>query len=145
MALDEDPSPGGSSDQLSFSRDAEEREAGGHAGCNHEESSTTPPAPAQEQRTAGEDEDEEEDEELGEEEERREVEESSVEKGGVAEASSLSPSPLHLSVLGRREAQRERLNKILLDLLHRNPSKNGEREKGRALFSGLVYINTYER
>lgn len=83
-------------------------------------------APPQEQRRAGEDEDEEEDEELGEEEERREVEESSTEKGG-AEASLVSSSPLHLSVLERREAQRERLNKILLDLLHRTPSKNGER------------------
>uniref|UniRef100_A0A8C5DEN9 Histone-lysine N-methyltransferase ASH1L-like n=1 Tax=Gouania willdenowi TaxID=441366 RepID=A0A8C5DEN9_GOUWI len=41
------------------------------------------------------------------------------------EGSSLS-SPLHHPALGRREAQRERLNKILLDLLHRTPSKNGE-------------------
>lgn len=98
-------------------------------GCNHEESSTALSVlePPQEQRRAGEDEDEEEEEELGEEEERREVEESSVEKGG-AEASSLSSSLLHLSVLGRREAQRERLNKILLDLLHRTPSKNGKRK-----------------
>lgn len=119
-ACDEDPSPGGSCDQLSFSRDA-----GGHPSCNHEESSTVLSvlAPPQEQRRAGEDEDEEEDEELGEEEERREVEESSTEKGG-AEASLVSSSPLHLSVLERREAQRERLNKILLDLLHRTPSKN---------------------
>lgn len=128
MACDEDQTPGGSCDQLSFTRDPEGG-VGGHAVCNHEESSTTLSilGPPQEQRRAGEDEDEEEDEELGEEEERREVEECSVEKGG-AEASSLSHSPLHLSVLGRRKAQRERLNKILLDLLHRTPSKNGERE-----------------
>ncbi|KAM8884471.1 histone-lysine N-methyltransferase ASH1L isoform 1-T1 [Synchiropus picturatus] len=37
---------------------------------------------------------------------------------------SLAPSPLHHPVIGRREAQRERLNKILLNLLHRTPSKN---------------------
>ncbi|GAA6073793.1 histone-lysine N-methyltransferase ASH1L isoform X1, partial [Tachysurus ichikawai] len=124
VACDEDQTPGGSCDQLSFTRDPEGG-VGGHAVCNHEESSTTLSilGPPQEQRRAGEDEDEEEDEELGEEEERREVEECSVEKGG-AEASSLSHSPLHLSVLGRRKAQRERLNKILLDLLHRTPSKN---------------------
>ena len=32
----------------------------------------------------------------------------------------------HHTGLGRREAQRDRLNKILLDLLQRTPSKNGE-------------------
>uniref|UniRef100_A0A674CIL2 Ash1 (absent, small, or homeotic)-like (Drosophila) n=1 Tax=Salmo trutta TaxID=8032 RepID=A0A674CIL2_SALTR len=37
---------------------------------------------------------------------------------------SMSSSPLHHSGLGRREAQRDRLNKILLDLLHRTPNKN---------------------
>ncbi|KAF3834046.1 hypothetical protein F7725_025250 [Dissostichus mawsoni] len=38
--------------------------------------------------------------------------------------SSSASSPLHHPVLGRREAQRDRLNKILLDLLHKTPSKN---------------------
>uniref|UniRef100_A0AAV2K7R9 Histone-lysine N-methyltransferase ASH1L-like n=1 Tax=Knipowitschia caucasica TaxID=637954 RepID=A0AAV2K7R9_KNICA len=37
-----------------------------------------------------------------------------------------SPSPLPHLALGRREAQRERLNKILLDLLHRTPNKPGD-------------------
>lgn len=121
-------------------------------GCNHEESSTALSIlePPQEQRRAGEDEDEEEEEELGEEEERREVEESSVEKGG-AEASSLSSSLLHLSVLERREVQRERLNKILLDLLHRTPSKNGEREtlvsfsEGEAEGKPFIFRTVMER
>lgn len=49
---------------------------------------------------------------------------------------SSSSSPLHHPALSRREAQRERLNKILLDLLHRAPSKNGEgpgaRQGGRS-------------
>lgn len=102
--------------------------------CDHEEPNTTlsalppPPPPPPEQRRAGEDEDEEEDEEMGEEEVRREVEEGSVEKGST-EASLLSSSPLPVSVMGRRKAQRERLNKILQDLLDRNPSKNGERQR----------------
>uniref|UniRef100_A0A8C5DEY3 Histone-lysine N-methyltransferase ASH1L-like n=1 Tax=Gouania willdenowi TaxID=441366 RepID=A0A8C5DEY3_GOUWI len=75
------------------------------------------------------DEDEEEEEEGREVEARKELEEGSLERiGDVAPelpTSSVS-SPLHHPALGRREAQRERLNKILLDLLHRTPSKNGE-------------------
>uniref|UniRef100_A0AAY4DNL3 Histone-lysine N-methyltransferase ASH1L-like n=1 Tax=Denticeps clupeoides TaxID=299321 RepID=A0AAY4DNL3_9TELE len=44
-------------------------------------------------------------------------------------SSSLCSSPLHSSApLSRRESQRERLNKILLELLHRAPCKNGERK-----------------
>lgn len=39
---------------------------------------------------------------------------------------SSASSPLHHPALSRREVQRERLDKILLDLLHRAPSKNGE-------------------
>ncbi|KAJ8354835.1 hypothetical protein SKAU_G00224020 [Synaphobranchus kaupii] len=39
-------------------------------------------------------------------------------------SSSSSSSSSHHSELGRREAQRERLNKILLNLLHQTPSKN---------------------
>ncbi|TSO05407.1 Histone-lysine N-methyltransferase ASH1L [Bagarius yarrelli] len=121
---DEDPAPGGSCDQLPFTRDTEGGGGGRHTGCNHEDSSTVLSAlpPPQEGR-AGENEEEEEEEELGEEEERREVEESSIEKE-EAVLSCLSSSPLHVSVVGRRKAQRERLNKILLDLLHRTPSKN---------------------
>ncbi|XP_028316425.1 histone-lysine N-methyltransferase ASH1L isoform X2 [Gouania willdenowi] len=73
------------------------------------------------------DEDEEEEEEGREVEARKELEEGSLERiGDVAPelpTSSVS-SPLHHPALGRREAQRERLNKILLDLLHRTPSKN---------------------
>lgn len=75
-----------------------------------------------------EDEDEEEDEEEGQDaEERKELEECSERIGEMLELpSSSASSPLHHPVLGRREAQRERLNKILLDLLHRTPNKNGE-------------------
>lgn len=59
-----------------------------------------------------------------------EEEEGCREKAGAQEpidaqcSSSISSSPLHPAILGRREAQRERLNKILLDLLHRAPTKN---------------------
>lgn len=76
-----------------------------------------------------EDEDEEEDEEEGlEAEVRKELEESSKERMEemLELPSSSASSPLHHPALGRREAQRERLNKILLDLLHRTPGKNGE-------------------
>lgn len=75
------------------------------------------------------DEDEDEEEEEGQEsEERKELEDSSAERIGemLELPSSSASSPLHHPVLGRREAQRERLNKILLDLLHRTPNKNGE-------------------
>ncbi|KAM9385510.1 histone-lysine N-methyltransferase ASH1L isoform 2-T2 [Pholidichthys leucotaenia] len=73
-----------------------------------------------------EDEDEEDEEEGREAEERKELEQSSTERIGemLELPSSLASSPLHHPALGRREAQRERLNKILLDLLHRTPSKN---------------------
>ncbi|CAB1321165.1 unnamed protein product, partial [Coregonus sp. 'balchen'] len=61
------------------------------------------------------------------EEEDGELEEGTAERGvDMLELlpSSMSSSPLHHSGLGRREAQRDRLNKILLDLLHRTPNKN---------------------
>ncbi|KAG7225498.1 hypothetical protein INR49_027493 [Caranx melampygus] len=76
-----------------------------------------------------EDEEEEEEEEEGQEaEERKDLEDGSTERIGemLELPSSSASSPLHHPALGRREAQRERLNKILLDLLHRTPSKNGE-------------------
>ncbi|XP_068189419.1 histone-lysine N-methyltransferase ASH1L isoform X2 [Antennarius striatus] len=72
-------------------------------------------------------EEEEEDEEEGRDaEECKELEESSTGRVGdlLELPSSSASSPLHHPALGRREAQRERLNKILLDLLHRTPSKN---------------------
>ncbi|XP_019958031.2 histone-lysine N-methyltransferase ASH1L isoform X1 [Paralichthys olivaceus] len=75
------------------------------------------------------DDDDDDDEEEGQEaEERKELEEGTAERIGemLELPSSSASSPLHHPVLGRREAQRERLNKILLDLLHRTPSKNGE-------------------
>lgn len=97
------------------------------------------------------DEDEDEDEDEGQDtDERKELEESSTER--IAEIlelpSSSASSPLHHPVLGRREAQRERLNKILLDLLHRTPSKNGEgpgtKQGGRSpAKSGLTFQTTY--
>ncbi|XP_036423085.1 histone-lysine N-methyltransferase ASH1L [Colossoma macropomum] len=135
-ACDEDPSPSGSCDQLSvaFSRDTEEsggRGADEEVDRAHEEDSSalTTLAPPQERRRSAEEEDEEDDEEVDEEDERREIEEGSTERAGGTEteprtSSSLSSSPLHPSILGRKEAQRERLNKILLHLLHRAPSKN---------------------
>uniref|UniRef100_A0A665WY19 Histone-lysine N-methyltransferase ASH1L-like n=1 Tax=Echeneis naucrates TaxID=173247 RepID=A0A665WY19_ECHNA len=58
---------------------------------------------------------------LPETEEGRGEDEEEEEEGHEAEEPS---SPLHHPALGRREAQRERLNKILLDLLHRTPNKN---------------------
>ncbi|XP_055368737.1 histone-lysine N-methyltransferase ASH1L isoform X2 [Betta splendens] len=74
------------------------------------------------------DEDEDEEEDEGQEnEEPKQLEEGSTERiGEMLElpSSSAASSPLHLPTLGRREAQRERLNKILLALLHRTPSKN---------------------
>nr|XP_040043729.1 histone-lysine N-methyltransferase ASH1L isoform X1 [Gasterosteus aculeatus aculeatus]XP_040043730.1 histone-lysine N-methyltransferase ASH1L isoform X1 [Gasterosteus aculeatus aculeatus] len=76
-----------------------------------------------------EDEDEKEEEEEGQEsEECKELEDPSAERMGemLELPSSLASSPLHHPVLGRRDAQRDRLNKILLDLLYRSPNKNGE-------------------
>ncbi|XP_068603624.1 histone-lysine N-methyltransferase ASH1L [Brachionichthys hirsutus] len=73
-----------------------------------------------------EDEDEEDEEEGRDAAECKELEENSTGRMGDMLELPLSSasSPLHHPVLGRREAQRERLNKILLDLLHRTPSKN---------------------
>lgn len=101
---------------------------------NQEDTSTavTQPSASQDRRTGGETEDVEEEEEAV---ERREMDEGSRERGGgrdmldAPSCSSLSSSPLHPSVLGRREAQRERLNKILLNLLHQTPSKNGKSQR----------------
>ncbi|XP_062867038.1 histone-lysine N-methyltransferase ASH1L [Trichomycterus rosablanca] len=118
-AGDEDPSPGGSCERLSNSRDAEGRgdgEAEADTNCNHEDSSTplTSLAPAQERRRADEEEDEEADED--EEEEKRVAEEGRIE----AEASSITSSALHPSF----PAQRERLHKFMQPLLHRTLNKN---------------------
>lgn len=75
-----------------------------------------------------EDEEDEDEEEAPDSQERKALEDSATEKMGemLELPSSSASSPLHHPVLGRREAQRERLNKILLDLLHRTPNKNGE-------------------
>lgn len=96
--------------------------------------SVKPRRPERERETG-----EEEDEEDGQEaDERKGLEERSAERIGelLEVPSSSTSSPLHHPALGRREAQRERLNKILLDLLHRTPSKNGEglgiKEGGRS-------------
>ncbi|KAJ4927794.1 hypothetical protein JOQ06_015596, partial [Pogonophryne albipinna] len=72
------------------------------------------------------DDDEEEEEEGQVSEERKDLEDNSAERIGemIEMPSSSASSPLHHPVLGRREAQRDRLNKILLDLLHKTPSKN---------------------
>uniref|UniRef100_A0A672T867 Histone-lysine N-methyltransferase ASH1L-like n=1 Tax=Sinocyclocheilus grahami TaxID=75366 RepID=A0A672T867_SINGR len=135
-ACDEEPSPNASCDRLSagFSRDGDEvggRGAEGEMETPQEDSSAPVPqlSTSQERRTGGEEEDIEEEEEG---EERRETDEGTRERGGGGGrdaldapcSSSLSSSLLHPSILGRREAQRVRLNKILLDLLHRAPSKN---------------------
>ena len=74
------------------------------------------------------DDDEDEEEEGQEAAERKELEEATAERIGemLELPSSSASSPLHHPVLGRREAQRDRLNKILLDLLHKTPGKNGE-------------------
>lgn len=134
-AGDEDPSPSASCDRLSvaFSKDGDEdrERVEEEIDTNQEDTSTAIPqvSTSEERRTGGETEDVEEEEEG---EERREMDEGSRERGGGQDmldapfCSSLSSSPLHPSVLGKREAQRERLNKILLDLLHRTPSKNGK-------------------
>ncbi|XP_053302023.1 histone-lysine N-methyltransferase ASH1L isoform X2 [Pleuronectes platessa] len=76
-----------------------------------------------------EDEDDEDEEEEGREAaERKELDEVTAERIGemLELPSSSASSPLHHPVLGKREAQRDRLNKILLDLLHKTPGKNGE-------------------
>lgn len=94
-----------------------------------EESPALSGQPQRPERQGDGDEDEEEEEEEGQEaEERRELDEGAAERGGemLELPSSSASSPLHHPGLGRREVQRERLNKILLDLLHRTPSKNGE-------------------
>lgn len=141
---EEEPSPSASCDRVSagFSRDGDEdggRGAEGEKETTQEDSSAPVPqlSTSQEKRTGGEEEDIEEEEEGEDSGERRVTDEGSRERGGGGGrdamdapcSSSLSSSPLHPSILGRREAQRERLNKILLDLLHRAPSKNGKRQK----------------
>ncbi len=141
---DEEPSPSASCDQVSagFSRDGDEdggRGAEGEMETTQEGSSAPVPqlSTSQEKRTSGEEEDIEEEEEGEDRGEKRETDEGSRERGGGGGqdaldapcSSSLSSSPLHPSILGRREAQRGRLNKILLDLLHRAPSKNGKRDR----------------
>ncbi|XP_067354003.1 histone-lysine N-methyltransferase ASH1L isoform X1 [Channa argus] len=72
-----------------------------------------------------EDEEEEEGHRTG---DHKQLEDGSTERIGemLELPSSSASSPLHHPALGRREVQRDRLNKILLDLLHRTPSKNGE-------------------
>uniref|UniRef100_A0A3Q2PDK7 Ash1 (absent, small, or homeotic)-like (Drosophila) n=1 Tax=Fundulus heteroclitus TaxID=8078 RepID=A0A3Q2PDK7_FUNHE len=97
----------------------------------HEGPQILPVKPTQKERARAGDEDEEEEEEEGEEEGleagvRKELGESAEDRMGEMLELPLSPSssPLHHPALTRREAQRERLNKILLDLLHRAPSKN---------------------
>ncbi|XP_033831263.1 histone-lysine N-methyltransferase ASH1L [Periophthalmus magnuspinnatus] len=73
----------------------------------------------------------EDEEEGAEPEKRRDMEESLAGRlGDMLELPlSSTSSPLPHPALGRREAQRERLNKILLDLLHRTPNKSGEGAK----------------
>uniref|UniRef100_A0A3B4BKW3 Uncharacterized protein n=1 Tax=Periophthalmus magnuspinnatus TaxID=409849 RepID=A0A3B4BKW3_9GOBI len=70
----------------------------------------------------------EDEEEGAEPEKRRDMEESLAGRlGDMLELPlSSTSSPLPHPALGRREAQRERLNKILLDLLHRTPNKSVE-------------------
>lgn len=87
--------------------------------------------PRQAERGGGGDEDdeeEEEEEEIQEDVVHKELEDGSNERRGemLELPSSVASSPLHQPALSRREAQRDRLNKILLVLLHRTPSKNGE-------------------
>lgn len=95
-----------------------------------EEPEHIPAKPRQKERArpGDEEEDEEEEEEGLDTGVRKEIGESSEDRIGEMLELPLSSasSPLHHPALSRREAQRERLNKILLDLLHRAPSKNGE-------------------
>ncbi|KAF7210933.1 histone-lysine N-methyltransferase ASH1L isoform X1 [Nothobranchius furzeri] len=90
-------------------------------------------------RRGGDDEDEDEEEGLVAE-VRKGLEESSTERMGemLEIPSSSASSPLHHPALSRREVQRERLNKILLDLLHRTPNKNGE---GVGMKQGAVDVS----
>uniref|UniRef100_A0A8B9HQ03 ASH1 like histone lysine methyltransferase n=1 Tax=Astyanax mexicanus TaxID=7994 RepID=A0A8B9HQ03_ASTMX len=158
VACDEESSPSVSCDQLpvAFSRDTEGsggRRAEGEVDRAHEDSSTpmTSLVPPQERTRSAEEEDEDDEEEVDEEEERREMDEGTAERGGGMEvlephtSLSLSPSPLHHPVLGRREAQRDRLNKILLHLLHRAPSKNGKRNLvTEELFCFKAFVSLYK-
>ena len=94
--------------------------------------------PATPQDRGAEEEEEEEDEDEDEEEEEEEEEgedEDGAEGPEIPPSSSCSSS--HHSGLGRREAQRERLNKILLNLLHQTPGKNGETSRGSWRGAGL--------
>ncbi|KAI1885914.1 hypothetical protein AGOR_G00208660 [Albula goreensis] len=60
----------------------------------------------------------------GEDEDEAELERGEAPEIPPSSSSSSSSSLHHQSELGKREAQRERLNKILLNLLHQTPSKN---------------------
>lgn len=91
----------------------------------------TKPTPAETGRGEEEEDDEEEEEEEEDRQEARvckELEEGSNQRMGemLELPTPLSSSPPQHRALSRREAQRDRLNKILLDLLHRIPNKNGE-------------------
>ncbi|XP_011478936.1 histone-lysine N-methyltransferase ASH1L isoform X2 [Oryzias latipes] len=89
----------------------------------------TKPTPAETGRGEEEEDDEEEEEEEEDRQEARvckELEEGSNQRMGemLELPTPLSSSPPQHRALSRREAQRDRLNKILLDLLHRIPNKN---------------------
>ncbi|XP_012988298.3 histone-lysine N-methyltransferase ASH1L isoform X2 [Esox lucius] len=89
------------------------------------------PPPRPDVPVGGNEEESEEEEEVRQEvEEPTEMEEGPVERGvemlELIPSSSTSSSPLHHLGLGRRDAQKDRLNKILLDLLQRTSNKNGE-------------------
>ncbi|KAM6958867.1 histone-lysine N-methyltransferase ASH1L [Aplochiton taeniatus] len=96
-----------------------------------EEPVPPPSSPTQPQRLEcpgeGDGEDEEEESQA---EEPGGLEEGPAEKAGelleLPSSSASSPLHHHSGLGGRREAQRDRLNKILLDLLQRTPIKNGE-------------------
>lgn len=108
----------------------------------------------------GEEEEDDDDDEDDEDEEGREAEgrgkpeeEVLAERGGEMAELPLSSasSPLHQhhlqlqhhhhhTGLGRREAQRDRLNKILLELLQRTPSKNGEGAGIEATYGGPLIL-----
>ncbi|RVE67214.1 hypothetical protein OJAV_G00115150 [Oryzias javanicus] len=99
------------------------------------------------EKGAGEEEEDDEEEEEEEEERQearvcKELEEGSGDRIGemLEPPPPLSSSPLQHRALSRREAQRERLNKILLDLLHRIPSKNGEGAGARQGAIDVTYL-----
>ncbi len=134
---DEEPSPSASCDQVSagFSRDGDEDGGrGGEGEMETAQEGSSAPVPqlstSQEKRTSGEEEDIEEEEEGEDRGEKRDRRGLPREGGGGGQdaldapcSSSLSSSPLHPSILGRREAQRGRLNKILLDRCTGRPAR----------------------